>query len=195
MGGKVKGCSFVRLKHIYNTQDMINENLEIDEEYGSNYQRNFEPVPEGSNVLDFQGDPDLFEKLVTSGIDIKSQSILAGLLSKDFTLSYYEDGDLTEMKWLTLCIQELFHAALPSNRSCLIGEYRSYVTSTESDTMSPLTSQQKLIVRQTIMASVSRHYRSREAFLLDNLTKVHTISEYRDGKDERKEKKRGLFNL
>ena len=84
MGGKVKGCSFVRLKHIYNTQDMINENLEIDEEYGSNYQRNFEPVPEGSNVLDFQGDPDLFEKLVTSGIDIKSQSILAGLLSKDF---------------------------------------------------------------------------------------------------------------
>ena len=175
---------------------MIEENTNADELGTELDYEQFTPPPT-SNILDFQSDPGLFEKLVTSGIDSKSQSILAGLLSQDFVLSYYGNngGDLTEMKWLTLCIQELFHSALPSTRSCLVGKYRSFVTNTESDTMTPLTSQQKLIVRQTIMASVSRHYRSRDAFLLDNLTKAHTISEYRDDRREDKKQKKGLFNL
>jgi len=172
---------------------MIEENNEV-EEHGIE----FEQFPaNNSNILDFQHDPGLFEKLVTSGIDRKSQSILAGLLSQDFVLSYYGNngGDLTEMKWLTMCIQELFHSALPSARSCLVGKYRSFVTNTESDTMTPLTNQQKLIVRQTIMASVARHYRSRDAFLIGNLTKVHSIQEYRDSGKEDKKQKKGLFNL
>ena len=175
---------------------MIEENTDTDD-YGTELDYEQHAAHDPSNILDFQSDPGLFEKLVTSGIDSKSQSILAGLLSQDFVLSYYgnDGGDLTEMKWLTLCIQELFHSALPSTRSCLVGKYRSFVTNTESDTMTPLTSQQKLIVRQTIMASVSRHYRSRDAFLLDNLTKSHSIQELRDDRREEKKQKRGLFNL
>tara|TARA_R100001086_G_scaffold249697_1_gene190415 strand:+ start:689 stop:1198 length:510 start_codon:yes stop_codon:yes gene_type:complete len=154
----------------------------------------FAPGIGGDNVLDFKESPEFFDKLIASGIPEHSQAALRGLLSQDFVLSFYKErGDLIEMKYLSKTIELLFLASLPPSSSAWTGKFRSFCTNNENDYLAPLTDAEKISVSTVLLNVIARHYRSRDGFLLENVSKTFSVSELREDRKQDKPKRRGLF--
>jgi len=149
-----------------------------------------------NNLLDFREQPDFFDKLITSGIPEHSQAALRGMLSKDFVLSYYKErGDLVEMKFSSRIIELLFLASLPPSSSAWVGDFRAFCTNNEdaSGYLAPLTDAEKIQVSTVLLNIIARHYRSRDGFLLENVSKTFSVSEVRAPAEKEKMKRKGLF--
>tara|TARA_R110002020_G_scaffold27495_1_gene88632 strand:- start:4216 stop:4728 length:513 start_codon:yes stop_codon:yes gene_type:complete len=160
---------------------------EIGEEY-------FPGIGGEHNILDFKESPDYFDKLIQSGIPEHSQAALRGLLSQDFVLSYYKErGDLIEMKYLAKAVELMFLASLPPSSSAWIGQFRSFCTNNLNDCLAPLTDAEKISVSIVLLNVIARNYRSRDGFLLENVSKTFSVSEVRGPDKDEQPKRRGLF--
>jgi len=162
--------------------------------YTENGEDYFPSTGAENNYLDFKENPDYFDRLIASGIPEHSQAALRGLLSQDFVLSFYKErGDLIEMKYLSKTIELLFLASLPPSSSAWTGEFRSFCTNNENDCLAPLTDAEKISVSTVLLNVIARHYRSRDGFLLENVSKQFSVSEVRGPSKQDKPKRRGLF--
>ena len=169
----------------------MSENAEMYTDYGEDY---LPSIGTENSFLDFKSEPDYFDRLIASGIPEHSQAALRGLLSQDFVLSFYKErGDLVEMKYLSKTIELLFLASLPPSSSAWTGEFRSFCNNNESDCLAPLTDAEKISVSTVLLNVIARHYRSRDGFLLENVSKQFSVSEVREPATEEKQKRKGLF--
>lgn len=160
-------------------------------EFGEDY---LPSIGAENSFLDFKSEPDYFDRLIASGIPEHSQAALSGLLSQDFVLSFYKErGDLVEMKYLSKTIELLFLASLPPSSSAWTGEFRSFCSNNENDCLAPLTDAEKISVSTVLLNVIARHYRSRDGFLLENVSKQFSVSEVRGPVKDDKPKRKGLF--
>jgi len=132
----------------------------------------------------------MFDQLVHSRIQATPE--LENLLASDFVLGNQTDAETSEYKWMVK-LQELEYFCIhPQVESCVQGEYRSFLYDDKSEKISCLTTSEKMRIKQSILASISRSSRSRAGWQQEMNASVFAVSERRDV-SEPKARKRGLF--
>ena len=121
----------------------------------------------------------MFDQLVHSRIETTPE--LENLLASDFVLGNQTDAETSEY----FCIH-------PQVESCVQGEYRSFLYNDKSEKISCLTTSEKMRIKQSILASISRSSRSRAGWQQEMNASVFAVSERRDVSEPRPRKK-GLF--
>ena len=132
----------------------------------------------------------MFDQLVHSRIHTTPE--LENLLASDFVLGNQTDAETSEYKWMVK-LQELEYFCIhPQVESCVQGEYRSFLYNDKSENISCLTTSEKMRIKQSILASISRSSRARMGWQQEMNASVFAVSERRDV-SEPKPRRRGLF--
>ncbi len=132
----------------------------------------------------------MFDQLVHSRIEATPE--LENLLASDFVLGNQTDAETSEYKWMVK-LQELEYFCIhPQVESCVQGDYRSFLYDDKSEKISCLTTSEKMRIKQSILASISRSSRARMGWQQEMNASVFAVSERRDV-SEPKARKRGLF--
>ena len=132
----------------------------------------------------------MFDQLVHSRITTTPE--LENLLAADFVLGNQTDAETSEYKWMVK-LQELEYFCIhPQVESCVQGDYRSFLYNDKSEKISSLTTSERIRIKQSILASISRSSRARMGWQQEMNASVFAVSERRDV-SEPAPKKKGLF--
>ena len=132
----------------------------------------------------------MFDQLVHSRIETTPE--LENLLASDFVLGNQTDAETSEYKWMVK-LQELEYFCIhPQIESCVQGEYRSFLYNDKSEKISSLTTSEKMRIKQSILASISRSSRSRAGWQQEMNASVFAVSERRDVSEPRP-RRRGIL--
>lgn len=125
------------------------------------------------------------QTLIDSGVDEATAGKLKSLLSRDLVLSYMEAAEVNEVRWLVRLLQKKFHTLHPPEGSVMQGEYRAFLSDDEDDNLVALSDTARLLVDQTIMVVVSRVARSKQGWQQEETSRVYTVSEAKQDKENK----------
>lgn len=124
----------------------------------------------------------MMEWIADSDLNEGSKNLLKNLLSKELVLANFTKAEVNEWRWKLRRKKELFFLMHPGPQCLVIGEDRGAIYDDPHASLSPLSDQQRQLVRDLFDVLEARITRARG---MKQQEMVNTdIHEHRDGNDE-----------
>lgn len=89
----------------------------------------------------------MLRELTDTNLSEGSRELLRNLVQKDMVLAFLKEPEVKEWKWKLRTKQELFFVMHPGADCLVTGEDRAAINGNVSDRLSPLSQEQKIVVR------------------------------------------------
>ncbi len=124
----------------------------------------------------------IFEELTDTEISEGSKDVLRNLISKDLVLAYLTEAEVNEVKWHIRVVKELYLTLHPPQDCEISGGDRAAINDDPTDTLHPLTEEERVNVETFFMTVQSRVTRARD-MKQQEMTRTQ-IAEHRDNTED-----------
>lgn len=125
---------------------------------------------------------DVFEQLTETNLSEGSRELLRNLVTKDLVLAYFNDAEITEMKWKLRTIKDVYLDMHPSGDCIVTGDDRAAINDDRGDTLTELTGEDIIVIDTFFTQLISRLTRARQMKQQEMMNTQ--IAERRDGSDD-----------
>jgi len=105
---------------------------------------------------------DVFEQLTETDLSEGSRELLRNLVTKDLVLAYFNDAEITEMKWKLRTIKDVYLDMHPSGDCLVTGQDRAAINDDPSDTLRELSGEDIMVIDTFFTQLISRLTRARQ---------------------------------
>jgi hypothetical protein len=139
-------------------------------------------------------DTEYLNELTKNELDDRTVEMMQNLMGQDMVLSYLQDAEINEIKWLSRAISRQIKRNHPPQRSTVGGEFRAFLLDDGGDDggLGSLDPGQESLIDQAILDLITRISRSREGWQQDEMAKQVRVSRTEDNTED--ENSGGLFS-